>query len=102
MAKRVDFIVILPIVWPKRVSGAAMTTDSETHAHTQAHAYTHTHKRTAEINELAEPQRRGIATHRHAHAHIHTRAGINEKAEPDASAAVYPALFLRRERCMAP
>ena len=76
----------------------------ELHAHTQAHA--HTHKRTAERNELAEPQRRGIATHTHAHKHSHTltqiyryaqkrAAGINKKAEPDPSAAVYPALFLK-------
>ena len=47
---------ILPIAWPKQVSGAAMTTDSETHAHTD------THKSAAEINELAEQQRRGIAS----------------------------------------
>ena len=33
---------ILPIVRPKRVSGAAMTTDSETHAHTPTHTHTHT------------------------------------------------------------
>ena len=33
--------------------------------------------------------------HTHTHKHAHKRAaGINEIAEPDASAAVYPALFL--------
>ena len=83
---------ILPIVRPKQVSGAAMTTHSETHAHT------HTHKRAAELNELAEPQRRGIATHTHTLTHMYTHAhkrttGINEEAEPDASAAVNLALF---------
>ena len=69
--------------------------------HTHTYTHTYTHKLAAEINELAEPQRRGIATHArtHAHAHIYTHAhkraaGINEIAEPDASAAVYPALFL--------
>ena len=85
-----------------------MTTDSETRAYT--------HKRAAEVNELAAPQRRGIATHMHTHTltythtcthtHMHTHtlthiythahkraAGINRIAEPDASAAVYPALF---------
>ena len=76
-----------------------MTTHSEPHTHT--HTYTHTH--TAEINELAEPQRREIATHTlshthtltHIYTHAHKRAAeINEKVEPDASAAVYPALFL--------
>ena len=73
-------------------------------AHT--HARTFRHKRAAEINELVEPQRRGIATHTHAHTHAHAHtlthiythahkraAGINRIAEPDASAAVYPALF---------
>ena len=39
---RVDFIVILPIVWLKRVRGAVMTTDSETNAHTHPHRGTHT------------------------------------------------------------
>ena len=125
---------ILPIVRPKRISGAAITTDSETYAHTRTYthtnALTHTHERAAEINELAEPQRRGIApyirTHTRTHAHAHTQshtlmhiytharmhtlahtlkyiykhahkrtAGINEKGEPGASVAVYPALLLR-------
>ena len=68
---RVDFIVILPIVWLKRVRGAVMTTDSETNAHThtptQRHTHTRTckHKRAVKIIELAEPQRRGIATFTH-------------------------------------
>ena len=81
---------------PKLVSGAAMTTDSETRTHT----LTHTRKRAAKINELVE-QRQGIATHTriHTHTHIYTHAhkrtaGINEIAEPDASAAVYPALLI--------
>ena len=52
-----------------------MTRNSKTH--TRARALTHAHT--------------------HAHTHEHNRAaGINEIAEPDASAAVYPALFCNR------
>ena len=58
---------ILPIVRPKQISGAAMTPDSKTQAHTLTRIYTHAHK---------------------------CAAGINEKAEPVVSVAVYPALFL--------
>ena len=73
---------ILPIVRPKRVSRAAMTTDSETHAHTRTythtlihtHTHTYTHKRAAEIKELAEPQRRGIATHTRTHKRTRSRS----------------------------
>ena len=62
----------------------------ELHAHTQAQAHAHTHKRTAEINELAEQQRRGIATHTYTCSCIYTRvARINEIAELDVSAVVY-------------
>ena len=68
----VDFIVILPIVRPKRVNGATMTTDSETR--TLTHTYTHT------LTLI--------------YTHVHKRAaGINEIAESDASMAVYLALF---------
>ena len=43
---------------------------------------------------------RRTLTHTHMHIHTHTHehnraAGIIEIAEPDASAAVYPALFLK-------
>ena len=38
---RVDFIVILPIVWLKRVRGAVMTTDSEKNAHIRTRSHTH-------------------------------------------------------------
>ena len=38
---RFDFIVILPIVWLKRVRGAVMTPDSETYAHTRTRSHTH-------------------------------------------------------------
>ena len=64
---RIDFIVILPIVWLKRVRGAVMTTDSKTHTHTHTHTHTRSykHKRAAKINKLAEPQRQGIATLTH-------------------------------------
>ena len=44
-----------------------MTRDSHTHTHTHTHIYTHAHK---------------------------SATGINEIAEQDASAAVYPALFV--------
>ena len=44
-----------------------MHTHTRIHAHTLMHMYAHAHKRAA---------------------------GINENAEPDASAGVYPALFL--------
>ena len=48
------------------------------HAHTHARTHAHTH----------------TDTHIHTHTHTHKRAAeINEIAELDASAAVYPALF---------
>ena len=60
--------------------------------------HTHTHKRAAEINELAAHTHRQTHTHMHTHA-LKRAAGINRIAEPDASAAVYPALFcFKREK----
>ena len=79
----------LPIVRPKRVSGAAMTTDSETRTHT------HTHKRTAEINELAEPQRQGIAAH--TRSHTHTLTHIYTHAPPELTKkrpCIWPCLLI--------
>ena len=67
-----------------------MTRNSKTHTHARIHTRTHTHAR--------------ARTHTHAHAHTRARthaqahkhaAGIDEIAEPDASAAVYPALFFQ-------
>ena len=73
---RINSIDNLPIVRPKRVNGAAMTTDSETRTHTHTHTYTHTLTLTV------------------IYTHVHKRAaGINDIAELDASAAVYSALF---------
>ena len=60
-----------------------MTKNSKTHTHARAYLRARIHTR----------------THKRArtHAHMSTHkcaAGIDEIAEPDASAAVYPALFL--------
>ena len=55
-----------------------MTRNSKTHTRARIHTRTHTHAR--------------------AHSHK-CAAGIDEIAEPDASAAVYPALFcFKREK----
>ena len=68
------FFRILEIAYfrPERriQSGAETHACTNTRTRTHTHIHTHTHKRAAELNELVEPQRRGIATLTHTLTHI--------------------------------
>ena len=72
---------------------------AHTNTHTHARKQTYTHKRAAKINELAEPQWRGIAKHTHSNTHIYTHTCTLHKhthAREDIWSFIAP--FLRKWR----
>ena len=82
-AEGADFLKVRSCSW------AAMKLQS--FLDSSSHACTHAHRRAAKINELAEPQWRGIAKHTHSnthahthmHKHTHTRARAHKRALVD-------------------